>query len=156
MRSFHIKLKMIWLCKRAIVFIYENKMGQGEKVKTVYLFSSPEGDVPVSTDMMQRPFILRPLENHPFLTLGDFLHAIRDFLWQKDGKRLRGIIGRLEGQGISGETIDQLIIRYEKYGTLYQIASVEAAAENLREKLAVMAALTPDAKETLEAVYKAL
>ena len=147
---------MIWLCKRAIVFIYENKMGQGEKVKTVYLFSSPEGDVPVSKDMMQRPFILRPLENHPFLTLGDFLHAIRDFVCQNEGKRLCGIIGRLKGQGISCERIDQLIIRYEKYGTLYQIASVEAAAENLREKLAVMAALTPDAKKTLDRECKLL
>ena len=135
---------------------YENGMDQWEKMKTVYLFSSPEGDVPVSRDMMQRPFILRPLERHPFLTLGDFLHAIRDFVWQNDGKRLCGIIGRLKGQGISCERIDQLIIRYEKYGTLYQIASVEAAAENLRVKLAVTAALTPEARETLDRECKLL
>ncbi|MBW1803863.1 MAG: hypothetical protein JRJ85_24415, partial [Deltaproteobacteria bacterium] len=119
-------------------------------------FSSPEGDVPVSGNMMQRPFILRPLENHPFLTLGDFFHAIRDFVWQNNGKRLCGIIGRLKGQATFHDRIDQLIIRYEKYGTLYQIASVEATAENLKEKLTVTAAVTPEARETLNRECKLL
>ena len=119
-------------------------------MRTSYLFSSPEGDVPVSEEMMRRPFVLRPMENHPFLSLGDFFHATRDFLRQGDGKRLFDLMnGPTDPDGRVGK-IQQLIIRYEKYGALYQIVSAEAVAEDLKRKYAVIAALSLEAKETLE------
>jgi len=119
-------------------------------MRTSYFFSSPEGDVPVSEEMMRRPFVLRPLENHPFLSLGDFFHAARDFLWQGDGERLFHLMnGSTDPDGQMGK-IQQLIIRYEKYGALYQIVSAEAVAEDMRRKYAVIAALSLEAKESLE------
>jgi hypothetical protein len=119
-------------------------------MRTSYYFSSPEGDVPVSEEMMQRPFVVRPLENHPFLSLGDFFQATRNFLWKGDGERLFcPLNGRKSSNGQMGK-IQQLIIRYEKYGALYQILSAEAVAEGLKRKYGVIAALSPEAKETLE------
>ena len=119
-------------------------------MRTSYFFSSPEGDVPVSEEMMRRPFVLRPLENHPFLSLGNFFHATRDFLWQGDGERLFYPMKGLKSTDGQMGKIQQLIIRYEKYGALYQILSAEAVAEDSTRKYAVIAALSPEAKETLE------
>ena len=126
--------------------MYSNRVN----MRTSYFFSSPEGDVPVSEEMMRRPFVLRPLENHPFLSLGDFFHATRDFLWQGDGERLFHLMnGPTDPDGEMGRIL-HLIIRYEKYGALYQIVSAEAVAEDLKRKYAVIAALSLEAKETLE------
>ena len=119
-------------------------------MRTSYFFSSLEGDVPVSEEMMQRPFVLRPLENHPFLSLGDFFYATRNFLWQGDGKLLLYPMKGLKDPHGPMDKIQQLIIRYEKYGALYQILSAEAVAEESKRKYAVIAALSPEAKETLE------
>jgi hypothetical protein len=115
-----------------------------------YFFSSPAGDVPVSEKMMRRPFVLRPLENHPFLSLGDFFHAARDFLWQENGERLFPPTNGAKDPDRRMSEIQQLIIRYEKYGALYQIVSAEALSEDSKRKYAVIAALSSEAKETLE------
>ena len=119
-------------------------------MRTSYFFSSHEGDIPLSEEMMRRPFVLRPLENHPFLSLGDFFHAARDFLWQEDGERLFYPMIELKSPGGQMGKIQQLIIRYEKYGSLYQILSAETVTEDSQRKYAVIAALSPEAKETLE------
>lgn len=119
-------------------------------MRTSYFFSSPEGDVPVSEEMMQRPFVLRPLENHPFLSLGDFFYATRNFLWKGDEERLLYPMNGLKDPHGQMDKIQQLIIRYEKYGALYQILSAEAVAEESKRKYAIIAALSPEAKETLE------
>ncbi len=119
-------------------------------MRTSYLFSSPKGDVPVSEEMMRRPFALRPLENHPFLSLGDFFHATRNFLWQGDGERLFHPMNELKDSNRQICEIQQLLIRYEKYGALYQILSAEVVTEDSTRKYAVIAAMLPKAKETLE------
>jgi hypothetical protein len=119
-------------------------------MRTSYFFSSPKGDVPVSEEMMRRPFVFRPLENHPFLSLGDFFRATRNFLWQGDGEEIfNAINGQKDPDGKKGK-IQELIIRYEKYGALYQILSTEIVAEDSKWKYAVIAALSPEAKEMLE------
>jgi hypothetical protein len=46
--------------------------------------------------------------------------------------------------------IQQLIIRYEKYGALYQILSAEVVTEDATRKYAVIAVILSEAKETLE------
>lgn len=125
-------------------------------MRTSYFFSSPEGDIPVSEEMMRRPFALRPLENHPFLSLGDFFHTTRNFLWQGDGERLFHPMNRPIDSDRQISEIQQLIIRYEKYGALYQILSAEAVTEDSTRKYAVIAALFPEAKETLEREYDLL
>ena len=115
-----------------------------------YFFSSPQGDVSVSDQMLRRPFVVRPLETHPFLTLGDFLNAIRDFLCREEGRPLGELMGHFGASPVSPESIRQIVIRYEKYGTLYQIASAQIAAAGVVKKFAVIAAQTPEARESLK------
>jgi hypothetical protein len=46
--------------------------------------------------------------------------------------------------------IDAITIRYEKYGTLYHISSVEVLSGEQRARLAVSAAITAESKEALD------
>ena len=113
---------------------------------TEYFFSSENGDVPVGEEMLSRPFVVRPMEPHPFLTLGDFFNAVREFIWHEKGKTLTDILDQYSKQKIKTEDIEKLIIRYEKYGALYQIASVEGLNEKQIAKFSVSTALLDEAK----------
>jgi len=54
-------------------------------MEVIYLFASPQGDVPLSQAMLGRPFLLEPFRPHPFMLLEDYFAAIKRFILQKDG-----------------------------------------------------------------------
>ncbi|MBN2126485.1 MAG: hypothetical protein JW821_19445 [Deltaproteobacteria bacterium] len=118
-------------------------------METVYLFSSPGRDVPVDGKILQRAFQVEPLRDHPFMTLEDYFSAVRDFVLMERGGTLVRILTGLWGSDTTPGDIERVLIRYEKYGTLYQIASVEVLSGNRRAKFAVSTALSPEAKSTL-------
>jgi len=122
-------------------------------MKTIYVFSSEHGDVPVKNEMLQTPFFVNPLEKHPFMTLGDFFDSIMTFLIDGNGYQLKDIIKTKRGEVLLLEEVIQLIIRYEKYGILYHILSIEVESVDFREKFALSAAQFPDAKLSLEKEY---
>lgn len=115
-----------------------------------YIFSSAQGDVPVDGTMLNRPFLLSPFEVHPFLTLGDFFDAIRDFVPQAIETGRNGFPAEGRKEILRSDEIDGILIRYEKYGALYQIVSAEVSAGDRRAKFAVSAALSTEAKVALD------
>jgi len=119
----------------------------------VYSFASPAGDVSVDTETLARPFIAEPLQYHPFMVLGDFFDAVRDFVLSKEGQPLTTVLSRSWGRKVHLNDIDTIVIRYEKYGTLYQIASVDIIAGDKNVKFAISAALTPSARKNIEIEY---
>ncbi len=121
-----------------------------------YFFTSDQGDVSVDQETLERPFLLRPFEKHPFLTLGDFFRAVGDFFLQNVGRDQAGAPGQFRIPASGFGEIDRLLIRYEKYGSLYQMASVEALADERRAKYAVSAVLAPEAKSALEDEFELL
>lgn len=121
-----------------------------------YFFSSPDGDVPVDSDTLARPFMVEPLQAHPFMALGDFFHIVRLFLLDRAGPLLTSLLSRFWGQDVTLHDIDNVIIRYEKYGTLYQIVSAEVISGNMKAKFAVSVALTPAAQENIKQEYNLL
>ena len=125
-------------------------------MKTLYAFSSPNGDVPVDDATFARPFIARPLQNHPFMTLGDYFVAIRDLVLRKEGQSLTALLGHLWKRPVDIAEVDAITIRYEKYGVLYHISSVEIAAEKQQMRLTVSAALTDESKEALDREFDLL
>jgi hypothetical protein len=118
-----------------------------------YCFSSPEGDVPVDAVTLERPFIISPFENHPFLTLGDYFDAVRGFVLLDNGKHLVHLLAHLWGQKVELADIEKIIIRYEKYGALYQIVSAEVFSQDQQVKFAVSTAISGEAKETLNSEF---
>ena len=114
-----------------------------------YFFASEHGDLPVSRELWARPFMLSPTECHPFLTLGAFLVAVRDFAWANDGQPLAGLLKASGGKAAHPADIHKLIIRYEKYGTLYQIVCIEAHVHGQAFKFAVSTAYSREARASL-------
>jgi len=125
-------------------------------MEITYLFTSDQGDVPVDQETLQRPFLLRPFEKHPFFTLGDFFRAVGDFFIQNMDRDRTDVPGESRGRPAGSGEIDSLLIRYEKYGSLYQMASVEVLAGGDRAKYAVSAALAPEAKTVLDDEFELL
>jgi hypothetical protein len=121
-----------------------------------YCFASPSGDVPVDAETLARPFIVEPLQVHPFLTLGDFFRSVGHFILGKAGPLLISALSQSWGRDVTVHDIDNIIIRYEKYGTLYQIASAEVFCGSLKAKFAVSVALVPTARENLQLEYNLL
>jgi hypothetical protein len=118
-----------------------------------YFFSSPHGDVPVDSETLARPFMVEPMRNHPFMALGDFFHLVRLFLLDRAGPVLTSLLSRIWGRDIRLRDIDNVVIRYEKYGTLYQIVSAEIVSGSQKAKFAVSAALTTTAQENITLEY---
>jgi len=96
-------------------------------MRVQYLFSSSEGDVPLDEKTLDRAFLLAPFEAHPFLTLRDYFKSIERF-----------ILASL----LFPDPIDRMLIRSEKHGTLYHVASVEITGHRMRKKFAVSAAFS--------------
>lgn len=118
-----------------------------------YFFSSPNGDVPVDSETLARPFMAEPMRTHPFMALGDFFYVVRLFLLDRAGPVLTSLLSRSWERDVTLRDIDKVIIRYEKYGTLYQIVSAEVISGSQKAKFAVSVALTTTAQENITLEY---
>lgn len=123
-------------------------------MEITYLFASPQGDVRLNQEMLERPFLLEPFQSHPFMLLEDYFVAIKDFVLQKNGAPLIGILSRIWGRQVALSDIEMILIRYEKYGTLYQIGSVEIIGAHDNSKFGTSMALTPNAKAQMALEYE--
>jgi hypothetical protein len=121
-----------------------------------YCFASPGGDVPVDAETLARPFIVEPLQYHPFMTLADFFRIVSNFILGTARPVLTSALSRSWERDITLQSIDSIIIRYEKYGSLYQIVSVEVISGSRKAKFAVSVALTPTARENIKLEYNLL
>jgi hypothetical protein len=111
-----------------------------------YLFSAPKGDIPVCSDDLQRPFLISPGESHPFLTLGNYFEAIKDFILRDHGRSLVTVLREQLKTDISPGSISKILIRTEKHGVLYHLASVEVFSTGLSLKLCVSTAVSENSK----------
>lgn len=118
-------------------------------MEVAYLASSPNGDITLGPDHLSAPFRLSMEETHPFLSLGDYLNGLRKFLLADDGRMLSRILGDKVHHEIPPEKLESLIIRTEKHGALYHIASVEIQAGMDRLKLCASTALSSQARRWL-------
>lgn len=106
-----------------------------------YLFSSTEGDVLLDEKTLNRAFLLNPFEEHPFLTLRDHFQSIERFILEAS---------------LFPDPIEQMLIRNEKHGTLYHVASVEIAGQGSTKKFAVSTAFGEKRKGLLLREYETM
>jgi len=121
-----------------------------------YLFSSPEGDISLGPEDLARPFLITPSEHHPFLTLGDYFNAIREFILKDQGKRLAYILKKRLNRRIDSDSIQKILIRSEKHGALYHLASVEIFVDDKVIKFALSTAISAKGKGWLTREYEML
>ena len=106
-----------------------------------FLLSDQHGDITLSAEDIEQPFLINPSEKHPFLTLADYYGALQKFITQDDGHALQSVLKEHD--------ISEIIIRSEKHGAFYHIASVEIIGLGEKIKLAVTTALSETARSFL-------
>jgi hypothetical protein len=128
-----------------------------------YLFSSADGDIPVDETLLARRFMVNPLEEHPRLKLGDYFRALEHFLFVKRWESLKDILGQMWQRPVRDGDIDEALIRSEKHGTLYHLASLEILASDSRAKFALSTAVSETNRQwlaeefgTLQSLWDAL
>jgi hypothetical protein len=114
-----------------------------------YLFSAPKGDIPVGDDDPQRPFLISAGERHPFLTLGNYFEAIKDFILRDHGRPLAAVLREQLRTDIGPDSIHEILIRTEKHGALYHLASVEVFCKGRSMKMCVSTAVSATGKAWL-------
>jgi len=112
-----------------------------------FFLSAPQGDIELAPEDLQQPFLISPTEKHPFLTLHDYFGALQKFILSDDGKHLHAALAKMKFQQAD---ISEVLIRSEKHGAFYHIASIEFAGLGKKEKVAITTALAGAAKASLK------
>jgi len=120
-----------------------------------HLFSSPWGDISLGPADLKRPFLNTPSEQHPFLTLGDYFEAIGTFILKDQGELAHVLRERLNRK-IGPDSIQKILIRSEKHGALYHLASIEVFVDDKQTKFAVSTAVSEKGKGWLTHEYEML
>jgi hypothetical protein len=113
-----------------------------------YLLSDQHGDIELCAEDLEQPFLISPAERHPFLTLADYFGALQKFIMPGEGNILHSVLKKHALADIS-----EIIIRSEKHGAFYHIASVEIIGSGENIKFAVTTALSESARTSLDEEY---
>jgi hypothetical protein len=115
-----------------------------------FLFSSPDGDISPSAEDLEKPFLISPSMPHPYLALGDYFNAARSFLLEDHWDGLLNASHDQTGKPCREEEIRKIIIRSEKQGAFYHVASVEIEGREISRKFSLVAAMTEKSRAVLE------
>jgi hypothetical protein len=121
-----------------------------------FLLAGPDGDYEPDPVFLGQPFLISPTEKHPFLSLGDYFNAIQTMLQQDNGRTLAAAFAVAHNWQSDPADIGTVVIRSEKHGAFYHIASVEVAGPAGPVKLAVTSALADEARNCLAREYEIL
>lgn len=121
-----------------------------------FLLSGPRGDIELTPPSLQQPFLLSPEEEHPFLCLGDYFEAIREMLLRDNSRALISVLAADLKQQVEPADISAVLIRSEKHGAFYHIASIEVTGLAKPARLAVITGLSEQAKNCLTREYDIL
>jgi hypothetical protein len=114
-------------------------------MKVQYLFSSSQGDHPVSEEELDGPLHISLSETHPALTLRHYFRSVEEFLLKEDATVLIRAISQGFGRRMTADLISRLEIRCEKVGTLYHVARITFGSEGAPMRMAVATAVTGEA-----------
>ena len=114
-----------------------------------YLLSDQHGDIELCKEDIEQPFLISPSEKHPFLTLADYFGALQKFIMPDDGNILHSVLKKQHALA----DITEIIIRSEKHGAFYHIASVEIVGPGENSKFAITTALSESARTSLDEEY---
>jgi len=114
-----------------------------------YLLSDQHGDIELCAEDLEQPFLISPTEKHPFLTLADYFGALQQFIMLHVEKKLLSVFKTNHAL----TDISEIIIRSEKHGAFYHIASIEFSGRGEHIKLAVTSALSESARKSLDEEY---
>jgi hypothetical protein len=119
-------------------------------MKVEYLFSSSEGDYPVTEEELDGPLHTSLSETHPGLTLRDYFQSVKELLLRDNATILMQAISHGFERRMTADLISRLEIRCEKVGTLYHVARITSQSEGAPMRFAVATAITGEAIRCME------
>ena len=125
-------------------------------IKVIYLFSSPDGDQPVGAPTLKHPFLLAPGKPHPNLTLEHYFETICRFILEEQWNAFVSVVNESLEQGIGPQEIRQILVRSEKHGALYHLASIEVLGPALKTKFALSTGVSQKGKDWLIHEFQAI
>ena len=119
-----------------------------------FLLSDPHGDRELSPEDLEQPFLTSPSEKHPFLRLKDYFGALQEFIMPAGGNHFRPSLAKLNLQdsALPG-AISEVLLRSEKHGAFYHIASAELLGPEKNVRFAITTALSESARISLQEEY---
>lgn len=125
---------------------------------THFLFSSRDGDVLPAREDLDQPLLLAPSAAHPFLKLKDYFQAARAFLLEKDHQQalLKAVRNQMNNHRVREGDIRNIVIRSEKQGALYHVASVEVDWAGISGKFSLVSAVSERGRDALDREWNAL
>jgi len=106
-----------------------------------YRFSSPDGDIPLSSEDLEKHFKITLQREHPDLTLRDYFKALEEFILVHNREYVTDLIGAAE--------TEKLIIRSEKHGAFYHIASVDLLYRDEKKRFSLCSAVNETGRNSL-------
>ncbi len=123
---------------------------------TRFLFSSPEGDLSLTEKDLERPLLVSPSRPHAFLKLKDYFHAVKAFLLEDNAASILQILHSKKKTSPQRDQVEKLLIRSEKQGALYHVASIEAAGKTASGKFSLLAAMHKQSRQALKREHATL
>ena len=121
-----------------------------------FLFASPQGDIVLSPEDLKRPFLINPSKAHPFLTLKHYFESLKSFILNDQASILVSVLRDQFKKAITLSDIHEILIRSEKHGTFYHLASVEVLTDEGHIKLGISTAISKQGKAVLSNEYTIL
>lgn len=122
----------------------------------LFLFSSPDGDISPSAEDLERPLLISPATPHPYLKLEDYFNAALAFLLEDHWDDFLNALHDQAGKSSKEEQIRKIILRSEKQGAFYHVASVEVEGQQVSRKFSLIVAMTEKSRAVLEQEYETL
>ncbi len=137
----------------------DQPLGNGspqKDIKVLYLISSPEGDHPLDARTLGQPFLLAPSDPHPSLTLGHYFDSIHRFVFVENWDTFVAVLNESTKNKLDPADIRQVLIRSEKHGALYHLASIEVLAPGFQMKFALSTGVSQRGKDWLNHEFEVI
>ncbi len=137
----------------------DQPLGNGspqKDIKVLYLISSPEGDHPLDARTLGQPFLLAPFDPHSSLTLGHYFDSIHRFVLVENWDTFVAVLNESTKNKIDPADIRQVLIRSEKHGALYHLASIEVLAPGFQMKFALSTGVSQRGKDWLNHEFEVI
>ncbi len=125
-------------------------------MRVTYCFSAEKMDIPVGPEEMAMPLKVTPAENHPFFTLGDYFDSIRFFLLESKFLPFISLLRESLNKHVGIDDILNIVIRSEKSGAFYHLASVEVLSQGPPIRYSVSSAVSEIGKSWLHDEFEML
>jgi hypothetical protein len=114
-----------------------------------YLISDGTSDIHLASSDLKTPFRISPQKSHPTLRLDNYFDAIARFMLKKRADLINERLEKMIGLRAGLAEVNKVIIRSEKHGAFYHLASAEFLAEGKAFRMAVSTAVSEKAKDSL-------